>query len=251
MSNSLQPYGLQHIRLPCPTLFPGVCSNSCPLSQWCHPTISSSVTPFSSGVTTGGLSLKELVYFMQIIKFTGLQLIAEFPCVCMLSHFSCVWPFATLWTAACQASLSFAISWNLLRFMSLELMMPSNHLILCHPLLLLHSVFLSIRVFSSESALCIIWPKYWSFLFSNSPFNEYSGLIFFRIDGSMSLLSMGLSRVFSSTTIGKHQFFGAQPSLWSNSYIHTWPLEKPQFWLYGLLSAQWYFSFLICCLGWS
>ena len=110
MSNSLQPYGLQHIRLPCPTLFPGVCSNSCPLSQWCHPTISSSVTPFSSGVTTGGLSLKELVYFMQIIKFTGLQLIAEFPCVCMLSHFSCVWPFATLWTAAHQAPLSMGFS---------------------------------------------------------------------------------------------------------------------------------------------
>ena len=131
-----------------------------------------------------------------------------------LSH---VWDLVTPWTAACQDSLSFTISWNLLGFMSLELMMPSNHLILCCPLLLLHSIFPSIRVFSNDSALRIMWPKYWSFLFSNSPSNEYSGLIFFRIDGSIFMLSMGLSRVFSSTTIGTHQFFGAQSSLWSNS----------------------------------
>ena len=131
-----------------------------------------------------------------------------------LSH---VWVLVTPWTAACQDSLSFTISWNLLGFMSLELMMPSNHLILCCPLLLLHSIFPSIRVFSNDSALRIMWPKYWSFLFSNSPSNEYSGLIFFRIDGSIFMLSMGLSRVFSSTTIGTHQFFGAQSSLWSNS----------------------------------
>ena len=131
-----------------------------------------------------------------------------------LSH---VWDLVTPWTAACQDSLSFTISWNLLGFMSLELMMPSNHLILCCPLLLLHSIFPSIRVFSNDSALRIMWPKYWSFLFSNSPSNEYSGLIFFRIDGSIFMLSMGLSIVFSSTTIGTHQFFGAQSSLWSNS----------------------------------
>ena len=131
-----------------------------------------------------------------------------------LSH---VWDLVTPWTAACQDSLSFTISWNLLGFMSLELMMPSNHLILCCPLLLLHSIFPSIRVFSNDSALRIMWPKYWSFLFSNSPSNEYSGLIFFRIDGSIFMLSMGLSRVFSSTTIRTHQFFGAQSSLWSNS----------------------------------
>ena len=110
MSNSLQPHGLQHIRLPCPTLSTGVCSNSWPLSQWCHPNISSSVTPFSSGVTPGGLSLKELVHFMQIIKFTGLELIVEFPCVCVLSHFSCVWLFVALWTAAHQAPLSVGFS---------------------------------------------------------------------------------------------------------------------------------------------
>ena len=89
---------------------------------------------------------------------------------------------ATLWTVARQASLSFTISWSLLRLMSIDLVMPSNHLILCHPLLLLPSILPSIRVFSNESALHIRWSKYWSFSFSISPSNEYSGLIFFRID---------------------------------------------------------------------
>ena len=86
------------------------------------------------------------------------------------------------WTAAHQAPLSFTISQSLLRLMSVESMIPSNHLILCHPLLLLPSIFRSIRVFSSEVALCIRWPKYWSFNFSTSPSNECSGLISFRID---------------------------------------------------------------------
>ena len=88
----------------------------------------------------------------------------------------------TPWTAACQASLSITNSWSLLKLMSIELVMPSNHLILCHPLLLLPSVFPSIRVFSNESVLCIRWPKYWSFSFSISPSNEYSGLISFKMD---------------------------------------------------------------------
>ena len=88
----------------------------------------------------------------------------------------------TPWTAARQASLSITNSKKLLKFMSIELVMPSNHLILCHPLLLLPSVFPSIKVFSSESVLHIRWPKYWSFSFSISPFNQYSGLISFRID---------------------------------------------------------------------
>ena len=87
-------------------------------------------------------------------------------------------------TAACQASLSFTISQSLLKLTSTELVMPSNHLILCRPLLLLPSVFTSTRVFFNESALCIRWPKYWSFGFSISPSNEYSGLISFRIDWS-------------------------------------------------------------------
>ena len=86
------------------------------------------------------------------------------------------------WTAACQASLSITISWSLLKFISIELVMPSNHLVLCCPLLLLPSIFPSIRIFSDESALCIRWPKYWSFSFSIDPSNEYSGLISFRID---------------------------------------------------------------------
>ena len=90
--------------------------------------------------------------------------------------------FVTPWTAAHQASLSFTVSQSLLRFMSIKLVMSSNHLILCHLLLLLPSIFPSIRVFSSKSALHIRWPKYWNFSFSISPFNDYSGLISFRID---------------------------------------------------------------------
>ena len=99
-------------------------------------------------------------------------------------HFSCsvVSDSVTPWTAACQASLSFTNSWSLLKLMSIESVMPSSHLILYHPLLFLPSIFLSIRVFSNESVLCIRWPKYWSFSFSISPSNEYSGLISFRID---------------------------------------------------------------------
>ena len=88
--------------------------------------------------------------------------------------------FEAPWTAACQASLSFTTSWSLPKLMSTESVMPSNHLILCHPLILLPSIFPSIRVFSDESVLCIRWPKYWSFSFS--PSNEYSGLISFRMD---------------------------------------------------------------------
>ena len=95
---------------------------------------------------------------------------------------SCVRLFATPWTAAHQAPLSSAISQSLLKFMSIELVMPSNHLILCCSLLFLPSIFPSIRVFSSESALHIRWPKYWQFSFCISPFNEYSELISFRID---------------------------------------------------------------------
>ena len=96
----------------------------------------------------------------------------------LLSH---VWLFVTPWTAAHLASLSITNSQNLLKFMSIELVMPSNHLILCHPLLLLPSVFPSIRVFSSDSVLHIRWPKYWSFSFSINPSNEHSGLISFRV----------------------------------------------------------------------
>ena len=129
VSSSLQPQGLQHARLLCPPLSPGVCSDSCPLNPWCHLTISS-----------------------------------------------------------------------------------------CHPLLLLLSIFPSIRIFSNESALHIRWPNYWSFSFSISPSNEIQGWFPLGLTGSISLQSKGLSRVFSSTTIRKQQFFGPQASLWSNSH---------------------------------
>ena len=95
---------------------------------------------------------------------------------------SFVWLFATPWTAAHQTSLSITNSWSLLKFMSIKLVMPSNHLILCRPLLLLPSFFPSSRVVSNESVLCLRWPKYWSFSFSISPYNEYLGLIPFRMD---------------------------------------------------------------------
>ena len=95
---------------------------------------------------------------------------------------SCVWLFGTPWTAACQASLSITNFWSLLKLLSIELVMHSNHLILCHPLVLLPSIFPSIRVFADESVLRIRWPKYWSFSFSISPSNEYSELIFFSMD---------------------------------------------------------------------
>ena len=136
---------------------------------------------------------------------------------------SCVRLFATPWTAARQASLSTTNSWSPPKPMSIELVMPSSHLILCHPLLLLPLIFPSIRVFSNESVLCIRWPKYWSFSFSISPFNKYSGWFPLRLIGLISLQSKGLPRVFSSITIQRHQFIG---TLWSNSHICTWLLEK-------------------------
>ena len=133
MSDSLWPHGLQYARPPCPSPFPGGFPSSCPLNQWCYPTVSSSVTLFSS---------------------------------CLQSF---------------PASGSF----------------PS-------------------------SPLCIRWPKYWSFSFSVSPSNAYSGLIFFRIDWLALLAVQGTLK-----SLLKHQFFGAQLSLWSNSHIHTWLLERP------------------------
>ena len=123
-----------------------------------------------------------------------------------------VQPFATPWTVACQASISFTISWSLLKLMSIELMMPSNHLILCRPLFLPPSIFPSIRVFSNELALSIRC-QYWSFSFSISPFNEYSDWFPLELTGLISLLSERLPRVFSNTTVQKHQFFGTQPSV--------------------------------------
>ena len=148
----------------------------------------------------------------------------------------------TPWTAACQASLSITNSQSLLKHVH-QVSDATNHLILCCPLLLLPSIFPSIRVFSSESALCIKWPKYWSLSFSISPSVNIQDWFPLGLTGLISLPSKGLSRVFSSTTVQKHQFFGAWPSLWSNSHVCTWLLEKPYLWLYGPLSAKWCFCF--------
>ena len=138
-----------------------------------------------------------------------------------LSH---VWLFVTPWTAARQASLSITNSRSLLRLMSIKSVMPSNHLILCRPLLLLPSIFPSIRVFANKSVLCISWPKDWSFSFSISPSNEYSGLISFRTDcldlptvqGTLkspptirfkSINSLALSFLYSPTLISIHDYW--------------------------------------------
>ena len=125
--------------------------------------------------------------------------------------------FVTPWTAARQASLSITHSWSLLKFMSIESMMPSNYLILCHPLLLLPSIFPSTRVFSNESVLRIRWPKYWSFSFCISPFNEYSGLISLGsprdsqesspIPQLKSINSSALSFLYSPTLIPIHNYW--------------------------------------------
>ena len=132
---------------------------------------------------------------------------------------------ATPWIAAQQASLSITNSWSSLRLTSVETVMPSSHLILCRPLLLLPSIFPSIRVFSNESVLLIRWPKYWRFSFSISPSSEYSGLISFRMDWLDFLAVQGILEI-PQLHNSKHQFFSTQPSLWSNSHIYTWLLEK-------------------------
>ena len=142
-----------------------------------------------------------------------------FSSVQLLSH---VQLFATPWTAAHQASLSISNSWSLLKLMSVELVMPSNHLILCHPLLFLPSIFPRIKVFSNESVICIRWPKYWNFSFSISPSNEFLGLISIRTDwldllavqGTLksltqlkSISSSVLSFLYSTTLTSIHDYW--------------------------------------------
>ena len=148
----------------------------------------------------------------------------KFSSVQSLSH---VQLFVTPWTAARQASLSFTISQSLLKFISIELVMPSNHLILCHPLLLLPSIFPSIRVFSNESAPHIRWPKYWSFSFSISPSNEYSGLISCSMDLLDLLAVQGTLKSLLQHHSSKASMLQCSAFFMSNSHIHTWLLEKP------------------------
>ena len=154
----------------------------------------------------------------------AIQMLVQFSSLQSLSH---VWLFATPWTAARQDSLSITNSWSLLKLVSIESVMPSNHLILCHPLLFLPTIFPSIRDFSDESVLCIRWPNYWSFSFSISPSNEHSELISFRIDwldllAVQRTLTSLLQHHSSKASILQHStFFIVQIS------HHTWLLEKP------------------------
>ena len=122
-------------------------------------------------------------------KNSGILMPCPFSQLSSVQSFSCVWLFMTPWTAACQASLSISNSCSLFRLMSIELVMPSNNLILYHPLLLLPLIFPSVRVFSNKSVLRVRWPKYWSFSFNISPSKEYSGLISFRM-GCLDLLAV-------------------------------------------------------------
>ena len=156
ITDSLWSHGLQHTRHPCPSPSPKVCPSSGPLHPWCHRTIS----------------------FCWPLLFLNKQSVLEQKSVSRtissVQLLSCVWIFATLGTTACQSSLSITNSRNTLKLTSIESVMPSNHLILCHPLLLLSSIFPSIRVFSNESTVRIRWPKCWNFNFSISLSNEYT-----------------------------------------------------------------------------
>ena len=150
--------------------------------------------------------------------------IDKFSSVQSLSHIRL---FVTQWIAARQASLSITNSQSLFKLMSIESVMPSNHLILCCPLLFLPSIFPSIRVFSNESALRIRWPKYWSFSFNISRSSEHSGLISFRMDWLDLLAVQGTLKSLLQHHSSKASVLQAQLSLRSNSHIHTWLLEKP------------------------
>ena len=142
----------------------------------------------------------------------------------LLSH---VLLFTTPWTSACQAPLSITNSQSLLKLMPIKSVMPSSHLILCRPLLLLPLIPPSIRVFSNESSLHMRWPKYWSLASASVLTMNTQDWSPLGRTGWLSLQSKGLSRVLSNTTVQKHQFFSTQLSSQSNSHIHTWPLEKP------------------------
>ena len=144
-----------------------------------------------------------------------------------IQSLSRVWLFVTPWIAAQQASLSITNSRSLLKLMPIESVMPSSHLILCRPLLLLTPIPASIRVFSNESTLRLRSPKYWSFSLSISPSNEHPGLISFRMDWLDLLAVQGTLKSLLQHHSSKRQFFSAQLSSQSNSHIHTWPLGKP------------------------
>ena len=137
--------------------------------------------------------------------------------------------FASPWTAAHQASLFITISWSFLKLMSIKFVIPHNHLVLCYPLLLLPSIFPSIRIFSDEFTFRIRWPKYWTFSFNINPSNQCSGLIPFRMDWFDLLAVQGTLKSLLQHHNSKHQIFSTQLSSQSNSHIHTCLLGKPQF----------------------
>ena len=143
-----------------------------------------------------------------------------------INQFSSAWLFATPWTTARQASLSITNPQSPPKPLSIESVMPSNHLILCRPLLLLPSIFPSIRVFSNESALCIRWPKYWSFSFNISPSNEHPGLISCRMDWLDLLAVQGTLKSLLQHHSSKASILLCSTFFIVNSHIHTWPLEK-------------------------
>ena len=164
------------------------------------------------------------LYFISSLIFIISFLLLTFSSVQSLS---CVWLFATPWSTARQASLSITNSWSLLKLMSIELVMPSSHLILCRPYLLLPPIPLSIRVFSNESTLRMRWPKYWSFSFSIIPSKEHPGLMSFRM-GWLDLLAVqGTLKSLLQHHSSKASILRHSVSPQSNSHIHTWPLEKP------------------------
>ena len=164
------------------------------------------------------------------------------------------------WTAVHEVSLSFTIPWSFLKLMSIELVMTSNHLILCCPFILLPSIFPRIRVFSSESALHIRWPSIGASDSASVLRMNIQGWYALGLTGLILLQSKGLSGVFSIITVWKHQFFGIQPFLWSNSHVHTWLLGKTialtiqafvsklMSLLLGKRSKKWCLWFLICYL---
>ena len=184
------------------------------------------------------------LFFLKFLPHLGYyRLLSSAPCTMLMSNVCCHGFICHLYHICCSVAKSCSvlhnpkycstpgfsvphISQSLLKFTSIESVMPSNHLILCSPLVLLPSIFPSIRVFSNESVLPIRWSKYWSFSLSISPSNEYSGLISFRMDWLGLLAVQGFLTVFFNTTLQKHQFFGTHPSLWSNSPIDTRPLQR-------------------------
>ena len=211
MSDSLQPHGLQHTRPSCPSPTPRVCSNLCPSSQWCIQP-SQSVIPYSCLQSFPAWGSITMIQFFTTIQFSSVAQLC--PTLCDAR------------TAACQASLSITDSRSLPKLMSIESMMPSNHLILCLPLFLLRSIFPASGSFQTgllfTSGGQIIGVSAWSSVLQMNT-QDWPPLGW---TGWISLQSKGLSRIFSNT-IQKDQFFSIQPSLYSNSHIHTWPLVKP------------------------